>query len=184
MVTRYRSFEEAARATASWPPSPSPSLTLVGSLSNGAAASTESVLSAFAFASVHSPTNNSAADGSASVIVAFPSASTSTVAATAAASATRKTTGADATSGSDVQKQLDRLPVPPVMSANAEGLPVPEPQRPTGNSARRLSALPIVGMSANSDAAAQALATQAGMTSFLPKPFAIADLHAVLAAYQ
>ena len=45
-------------------------------------------------------------------------------------------------------------------------------------------ALPIVGMSANSDAAAQALATQAGMTAFLPKPFSRADVQAALAPYQ
>jgi CheY-like chemotaxis protein len=50
---------------------------------------------------------------------------------------------------------------------------------------RRLRpALPIVGMSANSDAAARALAEQAGMTAFLPKPFSIADVHAALATYQ
>ncbi len=48
----------------------------------------------------------------------------------------------------------------------------------------RCHRLPIVGMSANSDAAAQALAVQAGMTAFLPKPFSLADVQAALAAYQ
>ncbi len=58
-------------------------------------------------------------------------------------------------------------------------------ERTNGERRRRLRpALPIVGMSANSDAVARALAEQAGMTAFLPKPFSIADMQATLAAYQ
>jgi CheY-like chemotaxis protein len=64
--------------------------------------------------------------------------------------------------------------------AHGRGVGGDDQPKPVPASQAARAPMPIVGMSANSDLASQSLAVDAGMNAFMPKPFSVADMQAVL----